>query len=80
MNSNLMGKTLMALDLENPLHKLAYLLGKYDGYYDYAWMRDGVYYVGSVNTTLKEARAKLDKQMQEAIDEYEKDQANEQEN
>ena len=77
MNSNLMGKTLMALDLENPLHKLAYLLGKYDGYYDYAWMRDGVYYVGSVNTTLKEARASLDKQMQAAIDEYERKATNE---
>ena len=73
MNSNLMGKTLMALDIENnPLHKLAYLLGKYDGYYDYAWMRDGVYYVGSVNTTLKKARAGLDKEMQVAIDDYEK--------
>ena len=67
----------MALDLENPLHKLAYLLGKYDGYYDYAWMRDGVYYVGSVNTTLKEARASLDKQMQAAIDEYERKATNE---
>ena len=78
MNSNLMGKTLMALDIENnPLHKLAYLLGKYDGYYDYAWMRDGVYYVGSVNTTLKEARASLDKQMQAAIDEYERKATNE---
>ena len=78
MNSNLMGKTLMALDIENnPLHKLAYLLGKYDGYYDYAWMRDGVYYVGSVNTTLKKARASLDKQMQAAIDEYERKATNE---
>ena len=68
-----MGKPLMALDIENnPLHKLAYLLGKYDGYYDYAWMRDGIYYVGSVNTTLKEARARLDKEIQEATAEYEK--------
>jgi hypothetical protein len=39
-----------------------YYDGVLEGLYRYAWMKDGVYYVGSCGQTLKEAQADVEKE------------------
>ena len=51
----------------------AYYRGLLEGLWRYAWMKDGVYYVGTTGRTLKEAQAQVELEMQaavEALDEY----------
>jgi hypothetical protein len=50
----------------------AYLRGFLDGIREYAWWKDGVQYVGSCGTTLKDAiaTAKRDKELGKLIYEY----------
>jgi hypothetical protein len=46
----------------------AYYKGVLEGLWRFAWMRDGVYYVGTTGRTLKEAQAQVDLEMQKAVD------------
>lgn len=39
--------------------KEAYLRGAEDALYTFAWMKDGVFYVGTTGTTLKSAKREL---------------------
>ena len=43
--------------MRNANDQLHYLQGKLDGIQEYAWWKDGVQYVGTCGTTLKEAMA-----------------------
>ena len=44
-----------------------YYQGKRNGVWDYAFMKDGVYYVGSCGTTWKSAKDKINAQEKEAL-------------
>lgn len=46
----------------------AYFTGVKDGIWKYAWMKDGVYYVGTTGKTLKEAYADIDTELQQELD------------
>lgn len=41
--------------------KSTYIIGLKDGVEMYAWMKEGVYYVGTTGRTLKEAKLGIDK-------------------
>jgi hypothetical protein len=41
----------------------AYYKGLKEGVWRFAWMKDGVYYVGTTGKTLKEALMDIDKEM-----------------
>ena len=41
----------------------AYYEGLKEGIWRFAWMKDGVYYVGTTGKTLKEALAEVDAEM-----------------
>lgn len=47
--------------LKTAFHR-GYMKGLKDGVHAYSWMKDGVYYVGSCGTTLKEAYTRIDKE------------------
>lgn len=49
------------LDVENP-SDMAYWAGVSAGMQRFAWWKDGVMYVGTSGTTLKEARRDMDKE------------------
>lgn len=46
----------------------AYFTGVKDGIWKYAWMKDGVYYVGTTGKTLKEAYAEIDAELMKELD------------
>ena len=45
----------------------AYYKGVLEGLWRYAWMKDGVYYVGTTGQTLKAAQAQVELEMQAAL-------------
>lgn len=45
----------------------AYYEGLREGLWRYAWWKDGVQYVGTMGTTLKEAIAKVDQEEKKAL-------------
>lgn len=45
----------------------AYYEGMKEGLWRHAWWKDGVQYVGNMNTTLKEACAKVDAEMKKEL-------------
>lgn len=45
----------------------AYYEGVKEGLWRYAWWKDGVQYVGTTGTTLKEAVAKIDKELEKEL-------------
>ena len=46
----------------------AFYQGIKEGLWRYAWMKDGIYYVGTTGRTLKEAQAQIDLEMQAAVE------------
>ena len=48
----------------------AYYQGKRNGVWDYAFMKDGVYYVGSCGTTWQIAKEKINEQEKEALENH----------
>lgn len=47
----------------------AYYQGVKDGLWRYAWIRDGVYYVGTTGRTLEEAYNQVDLERKQALEE-----------
>jgi hypothetical protein len=63
-------------DIPNKLYTETDLMNKFydgmhSGVYMYAWMKDGVYYVGTTGRTLKEANAEIEKERQSVISKLE---------
>jgi hypothetical protein len=46
----------------------SYFQGLREGVQRYAWMKDGVYYVGTTGRTLKEALTEIDREEQQSLD------------
>jgi len=46
----------------------SYFQGLREGVRRFAWMKDGVYYVGTTGQTLKEALAEIDEEEQRSLD------------
>ena len=47
------------------LNRIRGYIGMKEGHHDYAYMKDGVFYVGSCGSTLKEAHARINKSIEE---------------
>ena len=45
----------------------AYYKGVLEGLWRYAWMKDGVYYVGTTGQTLKAAQSQVEAEMRSAV-------------
>lgn len=47
-----------------------YYRGKRNGVWLYAYMKDGTYYLGTTGTTWRSAKAKIDEQEKEALEDH----------
>ena len=48
-----------------PRERMHYLQGKLDAYFDFAWMKDGVSYLGTCGTKYKEFIKPIKKELEE---------------